>query len=411
MTSVSIQADASNAPSPTRAAAWVIGAGVVVAMHVGKVPVAIPVLKAQLGMSLVEAGILLSLSQFAGMLLAVFMGMLADAFGLRRSMLSGLLLMAVASSLGGASQSVAVLLLCRALEGVAVLLVVVPAPAMLRRLVTARYLALVLGIWGAFMPAGTAAAMLLGPWVIAAASWHVWWWALAAISLLCAWGLWVWVPPASAPAPEPSGLSQANRLMQTWTNPGSWWVALAFGMYSSQWLVLIGFFPSLLQEAGIGAALAGGVTALASLVNIAGNVAAGSMLHRGFAAPRILALAFVTMLASAMLVFGAGEAVAVGWRMAAALVFSMVGGLIPGSLFSLAVRLAPSDQAVSTSLGWTTQLSMMGQFVAPPVAAWLADTHGSWELTWLLNAAACVLGLWLVLRIRDLLNAASQIKA
>ena len=53
-----------------RAARYVIAAGVVAALHVGKLPPALPVLKDVLGISLLQAGFLLSLVQLAGMTLA-----------------------------------------------------------------------------------------------------------------------------------------------------------------------------------------------------------------------------------------------------------------------------------------------------------------------------------------------------
>ena len=49
----------------------VILCGVVAALHVGKLPPAIPLLQAQLGVTLVQAGFLLSLVQLAGMLAGV----------------------------------------------------------------------------------------------------------------------------------------------------------------------------------------------------------------------------------------------------------------------------------------------------------------------------------------------------
>jgi hypothetical protein len=48
----------------------VVAGGVAAALHVGKLPTAIPVLQQALHVSLVQAGFLLSLVQFAGMLLA-----------------------------------------------------------------------------------------------------------------------------------------------------------------------------------------------------------------------------------------------------------------------------------------------------------------------------------------------------
>jgi MFS family permease len=160
----------------------VLLAGVTAAMHVGKVPPAIPVLREALGMQLVEAGWLLAMSQMAGMLGAVFIGLFADAWGLRRSLLTGLVLMAMASAAGALVRSVPALLVLRALEGVAFLLVVVPAPALIRQLVAPGQLPVLMGWWGTFMPAGTALSLLLGPVVMVQLHWQGWWASLSAVS-------------------------------------------------------------------------------------------------------------------------------------------------------------------------------------------------------------------------------------
>jgi MFS family permease len=76
----------------------------------------------------------------------------------------------------------------------------------------------------------------------------------------------------------------------------------------------------------------------------------------------------------------------------AVLMFSSVGGLIPGTLFTLAVKLAPTERTVSTTVGWVQQLSSLGQFVGPPVVAWLALRAGGWQATWMVTGACCLFG-------------------
>ncbi|MFM8691939.1 MAG: MFS transporter, partial [Limnohabitans sp.] len=94
--------------------AWlVVAAGGVAALQVGKLPPALPALQAELGLSLVQSGFLLSMVQLAGLTLAVFMGLLADGMGLKRSMVRGLLLLALASGAGGLATSVQALLVLR----------------------------------------------------------------------------------------------------------------------------------------------------------------------------------------------------------------------------------------------------------------------------------------------------------
>ena len=81
---------------------WVIVfAGVCAALHVGKLPPALPVLQETLNITLVQAGFLLSAVQIASMTLGLVVGLSADSLGLRRSMLVGLGLLSLASISGG----------------------------------------------------------------------------------------------------------------------------------------------------------------------------------------------------------------------------------------------------------------------------------------------------------------------
>lgn len=388
--------------------AWlVVAAGGVAALQVGKLPPALPALQADLGLSLVQSGFLLSMVQLAGLTLAVCMGLLADGMGLKRSMVRGLLLLALASAAGGLSASVPVLLVCRALEGLGLLLVALPAPALIRRLVPPQQLAGMLGVWGAYMPTGTALALLAGPLLIPAWGWPAWWWLFAAVSLAMA--LWLARaiaadPPATAPQ---GGAGMLQRLRLTLGARGPWLVALSFGLYSGQWLAVVGFLPSIYAAAGVNGALLGVLTALAAAVNMAGNMASGRLLQRGWAPRSTLWMGFGAMALGSTLAFAS---LTDGWpwlRFAGVLLFSGVGGLVPGTLFSLAVRLAPGEQQVAATVGWVQQLSALGQFVGPPVTAALAARAGGWELTPLFTVGCCVGGAFLAMVMQRTLPKAS----
>ena len=167
----------------------VICAGVCAALHVGKLPPAIPALQAALGLSLVQAGFLLSMVQVAGMSAGVAFGALADGLTPRRSMLTGLVVLAAASAAGALADGVALLMVLRACEGLGFLLVVLAAPALVRQLVAPERLNLVLGLWSAYMPLATTLALLGGPLVIDALGWRAWWWLAAVVS--AAMALWL----------------------------------------------------------------------------------------------------------------------------------------------------------------------------------------------------------------------------
>ena len=375
-----------------RRAAWlVVAAGGVAALQVGKLPPALPALQAELGLTLVQSGFLLSIVQLAGLSLAVFMGLLADGMGLKRSMVRGLCLLALASGLGGFATSVTALLVLRAIEGLGFLLVALPAPALIRQLVPPAQLPGMLGVWGAYMPTGTAVALLLGPLFIPAWGWGAWWWLFAGVSLLMAAWLWRSVP-ADPVAHVAAGPGAWQRLRRTLSARGPWLVALTFGMYSGQWLAVVGFLPSIYAAAGVSGALLGVLTALAAAVNIVGNMASGRLLQRGWAPRSTLWLGFAAMALGSTVAFAPFTESLPWLRFAGVLLFSGMGGLVPGTLFSLAVRLAPGEQQVATTVGWVQQLSALGQFVGPPVVAAVAARAGGWQLTPLVTVGCCGVG-------------------
>lgn len=386
----------------------VILAGVSAALHVGKLPAALPALRAAMDISLVQAGFLLSLVQLAGMTLGLATGLAADGLGLRRSMVAGLLILAVAGAWGGFARDATSLLCLRALEGFGVLLASMPAPSLIRRLVQPARLPSMLGMWGAYMPLGTSLALLAGPLVIASTSWQVWWWLIAGLSLAMA--AWLQVVPPDEPmgtrraGVAPEGPSWLERLKLTLSSRGPWLVALTFAMYSGQWLAVVGFLPSIYAQAGFSGATTGVLTALAAAVNMVGNITAGRLLQRGYLPSSLLTTGFVAMAVGAFVAFAwtGSYAVPPALRYVAVLMFSMVGGMIPGTLFSLAVRLAPNERTVSTTVGWMQQCSAVGQFAGPPMVAWAATKAGSWEWTWLVTGLCSACGIFLAVKIRHM---------
>ncbi|MBC5784544.1 MFS transporter [Ramlibacter sp. USB13] len=369
----------------------VVLAGISAALHVGKLPPALPVLRDALQISLVQAGFLLSLVQLAGMTLGVAIGAAADSLGPRRTMVLGLLILAVASFAGGFVQTPGALMALRAAEGAGFLLATLPAPGLIRRLVEPQRLAATLGLWGAFMPIGTAAALLAGPACIALAGWPGWWWLLALLALVMAVVLALAVP-SSADARMAAAAGAGRRIMRTIRAKGPWLPSLAFAVYSAQWLTVVGFLPTIYAQAGLPTAYAAFATAFAALVNMTGNIASGRFLQRGVPAPVLLFVGYAAMLVGAVVAFSPAFDSAV-LRYLGVLLFSSLGGLVPGTLFSVAVRVAPDDTTVSSTVGWVQQLSAFGQFVGPPFAAWVAARMGGWHVIWWVTGAFALAGM------------------
>ena len=364
-------------------------------MHIGKLPPALPVLGQVLGITLLQAGFLLSSMQLAGMLLGLLTGLVVQRVGLKRSMMLGLLVVALSSALGALADSASWLLATRAMEGLGFLWVVLPAPALLRQSVGPERVNRVMGFWGAYMPLGTSLGLLLGPYVMHLAvpdmGWRLWWGVLSAWCILLTL-LVFWLVPADA---QPATTKTANQkiLGLTLRSRPAWLLALSFAVYSGQWLAVVGFLPTIYALAGVASAHAGWLTSLAAAANIVGNVSAGRLLERGVRPLTLLRTAFVAMAVGTVLAFL--PQVDARLQYAAVLVFSAVGGLIPATLFSLSVRLAPTPAAVSSTVGWMQQWSAIGQFAVPPLVAWVAVKAGGWQLTGVVSVVCCAAGLLL----------------
>ncbi|MFS2205019.1 CynX/NimT family MFS transporter [Variovorax sp. Varisp36] len=404
---------------PAAALAVLLG-GVSAALHLGKLPPAVPALQASLGIGLVEAGFLLSLVQVASMTLGLLVGLAADTIGLRRSMLTGLAVLTVASLLGGmvaGAHAVQWLLLLRAVEGIGFLLTVMPGPGLIRALTPPGADKAALGLWGAYMPLGVALALLLGPALIAWGGWADWWWTLSIVSAGAALWLWLAVPadrlrPAVASHEAAGGWSA--RLRATVGARAPWLVALTFAVYSSQWMAVIGFLPAIYAGAGVPAAWNAVLTALAAAMNIVGNIAGGRWLQRGVAPERLLQLGFLTMALGGVAAFAqAGQGPdALGLppalRYIAVCAFSLGGGMVPATLFLLGVRLAPGPSTVSTTVGLMQQASSLGQFLAPPAVAWMAHRVGGWHWTWTATLACSLVGMAIARRLGRIRPAAEM---
>lgn len=375
--------------------AWIVWfAGVSASLHIGKLPPAVPALQQALGVTLVQAGFLLSLVQTGGMLLGLVVGLTAERLGLRRCVLAGLSLLSLASLAGGWAQGAGMLLVLRAVEGMGVLLTTIPAPALIRRVVPPSQVTRMLGVWGAYMPLGAALALVLGPFVIAALGWQAWWWLTAAVSAGMAMLLWARVPADLPSAPAAQGAGWLAPATRTLSAGGPWLAMLTFVGYSGSWLAVVGFLPTLYAQAGWAGSVVAVLTATVAAANMVGNILAGRLLHRGARAPVLLWTGFGMMAVGAWLTFSPWTQPAPWLGYLGAVMFSALGGLIPGTLFGIAPLLAPDERAISTTVGWMLQGAALGQVVGPPAVAWLASATGTWHWTWVLTGACCATGAW-----------------
>ncbi len=367
------------------AVATVVAAGIVAALQVGKAAIAVPLLQAEFGLDLAALGWLTAIFAILGMLGGIPAGTLAAGFGARRVLILGLLAIAIGAGLGSAAPSFALLLASRGLEGLGFLLIVVAGPAVLQRVVGAQQRDMVMALWSCFMPAGMALAMLAGPWL---ADWRMIWQVMAALAIAAMALTWLVVPPAAAGA----RLSWANLAADagaTLQARGPLLLALCFALYALMFFALFSFLPVLLmQRLQVSFATAGLLSALATAVNIPGNLAAGWLLARGVARPALIIGASLVMGLSALGIFLPLLPDVPTFLLC--VLFSLVGGLIPATLLSSAAVLAPRPALTAIVVGLAMQGSNLGQVVGPVAVGGVIEALG-WPAAAALVAGAALL--------------------
>jgi predicted MFS family arabinose efflux permease len=352
-------------------AVWVVVAsGVVAAVQVGKVAIAVPMLQAALGLDLVQVGWVAGVFAVVGLFGGIPAGALVAGWGDRRILIVGLAAIALGAVLGARASSFAVLVSSRLVEGFGFLLITVAGPAVLQRMVAAEQRDGALALWSCFMPAGMAAAMLATPLF---ECWRAIWWAsafLAGATVACVIAL---VPRAAPTSRSWTGLgTDAVRVLQA---PGPLLLAGCFTLYSLMFFALFNFLPVLLMERmQVSHATAGLLSAAATGVNMIGNLLAASLLARGTSRPVLIAGASLIMGVCALGVFLPVLPAALGFALA--VLFSAVGGLIPATLLSSAPMFAPAAQLAPIVVGLVMQGSNLGQAVGPVMVGGAVEAYG-----------------------------------
>lgn len=359
-------------------------AGIFVAFQNGKMPASLPTLRADLGLSLFAAGWAVSLLNAVACVLALPAGAMADLLGARRIIIAGLLVTGLASAGGALATGGTGLLISRFFEGLGATTVFVAAPMMILRAVDPRGQRFAFGIWSGYMPAGTAAMILITPLAIALVGWRGLWWLNAALMA----GFALLFRAATRRAAD-SGPGAAGRVAKLKGDlravlgaRGAWLLALCFATYAASFLCITSFLPTLLIEtADFAPVWAATVTALVVACNVAGNAVGGWLLQREANRGLLIGIASATMGSLSLVLYG--SAIDAVWKVAFAMVYSLVGGLLPASILGGAPLHAPSPAQVGTTNGLIIQLGNLGQVVAPPAFAALAAAAGWSAAPWL----------------------------
>ena len=369
-----------------------VAGGVAVGMNVGKVPLALPTLRAELGLSLVQAGWVSSMLTTLAVVAALGFGLAAGRIGALRMVLAGLGLSAVASLLALWVQpdGLGLLLATRFVEGAGFLAVAVAGPALVSAAAAGADRRFALSVWSTYMPAGAGLAMALSPLLLPTTGWRGLWALTSAVlvaAALAAWWQRRWYAAAAASSHADAPVATLAVLRQ----PLPWLLALGFGLWAIQHFALIVWLPTMLKEQrGQSSGWVALLTCVMLLACVPGNLLGGALVQRGVARGRLLALAHTATGLCSLAFFLDG--LPDGLRYAACVACSFIGGVMPAAVMSSSAVLARSPRQINALQGLFMQGSQLGQFAGTPLIAAVVAASGRWSTAGWVSAGAALAG-------------------
>ncbi len=374
-------------------------AGCTLALHVGKLPAALPLLVDEFGLSLAQSGNLVSIYALLIATLALAAGLAVARIGYVRFAVVGVTLGMMGSIGGLTAESLHGLMFSRACEGFGWVIGVVSFPTILASLCTARDRPVVLGLWGAFMGVGTGFILLIAPTLQAMGGWRFLWLVAALLSLIGALVVIVVCHQQRAHLLH-LGNSSVKANFADFRSKEALALCVVFCVYSLQYTSITSFLPSLLSEdSGMVLSNATYWTALLILVNALGNIAAGWLLRHGVTRFHILASALIVTGGLAFVILSSSDATV---KIAAAFPLTLIGGLIPGTLFSTAPLVSSSVSGVGGMIGFMLMGAGLGQMVGPIAVTRVVEWFGDWAAGGALLFVTSVIGACFAYRLRRL---------
>ncbi|MFK8076018.1 MAG: CynX/NimT family MFS transporter [Granulosicoccus sp.] len=351
-------------------------AGCTTGLHIGKVPVAIPLIREQWQLSLTQTGFIISLYSILIATSGLLLGVLIRRLGYVPFAIVGVGTVGVGALLGSFADGLPLLLIGRSIEGLGWIISVIVLPSLISALSASKDRSFVMAFWASFLPVGAGSMLLLAPQLQSMGGWQLSWWVASAISLLAACSV------AVVTRSHRAYLIQLNRntLKGSYADlakPVVWLLSGCFFVYSFGYIPLVSYLPLLLVEtSSLTLEVVSTIVALVMICNALGSILVGVLSRKGVGYIRLLIIGLMGGGLCALLVFAPWPNTSM--RITAAVAFSIVGGIVPGVLFSIMPKAASHPSSVGILVGFMMQLSGTGMLVGGIVVPGVVDLFNVW---------------------------------
>ncbi len=383
--------------------ALILGAQTVANVGPLGIPAIASVIRADLGLTLTQAGSFLSAYYVGPILMSLPAGAMADRWGVKKTLVLGQIVIALGLGAVAVSGSYGVLILLMIFAGFGYGMLNPTSTKAVMGWFPPAQRATVVGLKQVGLPFGGVLGAALLPALALALGWRV---AVAAAALLITLGavasiaIYRDAPGSAPPTTAPGEQSQVSAVLG---NRDLWLVALSTLVFAGMQTVWMAFLALYLQGV-VGLTLLGAsrYLALAQLGGMTGRVVFGVISDRTFGGRRRAPLAIAgcgSALCSLAIAFTGAGASAL-WLTALALVFGFVGIGWNGVQHTLMAELA-GPRSAGTALGMGLAVSSAGVTLGPLIFGWCVEWAGGYRGPWIGLALAMAGGLLLLAPVRE----------
>ena len=374
-------------------------AGCTTAIHIGKIPVAIPLLQDVWRLSLTQSGLIISLYSILIASCGLLLGLVIRRCGYVLFGIIGVATVGVGSLLGSFAESLPLLLVGRAIEGLGWIISVIALPSLMSALSVPADRPLVMAIWASFLPIGAGFMLLNAPVLQFHGGWQLSWLVGSAVSFIAAAVVFFIARQYKRELSHLAGVT-GQRNYSDLTKRVVWLLSGCFLLYSFSYIPLVSFLPLLLVESSnLTLGEASSIAALVLICNSLGSVSTGVFLRKGYRYETLLIVGALCSGICAIFIFAPDSGTTV--RILCAFVFSISSGVIPGALFATMPKLASSPSSVGLLVGLMMQLSGVGMLLGGVLIPGAIEYFNSWAAAgWVVfcSAVCCALLAYLTIK-------------
>lgn len=384
--------------SPVVLGITLLFAGVAVALIQYKIPTIMTQIMAIFAMDAATASWLMSIFTLMSIFVAIPAGYLAQRFGAKRMMIIALGIAVAGSMIGLFAKMNTILIVSRAVEGIALTILTTCGPIVVQKCVDAGKIGTTMGIWGIWGCLGSTIAAVITPGLFVAAGFNGVWVAYAVVAAVAA----VVVAIVVRMPREHSLFEEIDEVTQSQTKAANGLAVyreifsrdtifffVGFAVFNICLLSILAFVPTILQMQDFDPTLSGFISTAPMLCSILSSPLFGVLSDKLARVKPLLCLAMFVMGPCTFLMFNFTNALL--WAAVALMGFVGMGGV--GLFLSAFTKLLPGPQYASVGMGVMVCVQGLGQFLGTfLVQILLGPDLTSWMFAGLVIMAMGIVG-------------------